>query len=378
MFEAFGYVDEKYILRAGKNRIRKKAILNLDTEDESLVDGCAERRWLPVLAACLVILVLSTPLLLRLVKQPDSGGMIPADGYNQPTVAFAYLYCVGIDSFDTIQEFLSVEKQGADLLNYLHTSGLEALGVKTEEDFDSLRQTLRTTPIPSLNGLEPKMDFIENEEFVYAYFNADKVETAIQKEASRAYVQEEIKDLTPVDAQWNYPIYLIEEDTVGTTLALDVNDHFVHVTVYDSNVDSAVETVKGLCFIYFVDENTTVSGENYRVVSSDSGQIQILSKELLPRSGFYWLEGDHESLEDVPCVSLNTETKRLVTSVGLTMSYAERGNYTVTGDRLVAQTQSTVLTFEIVGEDRLILVEDAQEAVGWLTEGSVFIWQEMP
>ena len=178
-----------------------------------------------------------------------------------------------------------------------------------------------------------------------------------------------------MDAQWNYPIYLIEEDTGGTTLALDVNDHFVHVTVYDSNVDSAVETVKGLCFIYFVDENTTVSGENYRVVSSDSGQIQILSKELLPRSGFYWLEGDHESR---PYVHLNTGEKELVACGGLATSYAEAGSYTVTGDQLVAQTQSTVLTFEIVGEDRLILLEDAQETVGWMTEGSVFIWQEMP
>lgn len=99
LFEAFGHVDENYVLQAGKRRRQKNFLLvgrktengssRPVEEDHAVVGGRSEKRWLLVLAvaACLTVLVL--PVLFFIVK--SGGGSVPTinatSAFANPTVA---------------------------------------------------------------------------------------------------------------------------------------------------------------------------------------------------------------------------------------------------------------------------------------------------
>lgn len=89
LLDAFGQVEERYVLQAGKRRRQSKgaafALWNRKEEQETKEDKVvanqrAEHRWLPVAMAmaCLAIVLITLPGVLRIADQPVQTGNSPA------------------------------------------------------------------------------------------------------------------------------------------------------------------------------------------------------------------------------------------------------------------------------------------------------------
>ena len=73
-------------------------------------------------------------------------------------------------------------------------------------------------------------------------------------------------------------------------------------------------------------------------------------------SGFYYMVGDCEE-HVTPYVQLNFDDNIFAFGEGRIISYAERGSFTIKGDRLTATTQNTTFTFEIKDSSSIILID---------------------
>ena len=75
------------------------------------------------------------------------------------------------------------------------------------------------------------------------------------------------------------------------------------------------------------------------------------------KDGCYYLVGDLE--EPIkPNLWLYTDNRTFYMSAGPLFSYAEKGEYTIEGSKLIATSQTTVFVFEIKDENTLILVDN--------------------
>ena len=74
------------------------------------------------------------------------------------------------------------------------------------------------------------------------------------------------------------------------------------------------------------------------------------------KSGYYFLVGDYEE-HTTPYVIINFEDNSFSFGNALIQSYAERGSFTVKGEKITATTQNTTFVFEIIDPSSIILID---------------------
>lgn len=92
------------------------------------------------------------------------------------------------------------------------------------------------------------------------------------------------------------------------------------------------------------------------------------------KSGYYYLVCDYEE-HVTPYVNLNFEDKSFTFGEGLILSYAERGSFTVKGERITATTQNTTFVFEIKDSSLIILTDCGRYESFADYEGSEFTYR---
>ena len=81
--------------------------------------------------------------------------------------------------------------------------------------------------------------------------------------------------------------------------------------------------------------------------------------KLTVKGGGYYLVGDYEEFS-TPYLWLNTENQTFHLCAGAVFSYAERGEYEIKGNQLIAVSQNTIYIFEIQDENTLIIRENGE------------------
>ena len=94
-------------------------------------------------------------------------------------------------------------------------------------------------------------------------------------------------------------------------------------------------------------------------------------------SGHYFLNGDYEE-PLTPYLQLDFEDHTFAFGEGLIVSYAERGSFKMQGNKLKATSQNTVFIFEMVDENKLILIDSGDAKAFQMHENSEFIFQPYP
>ena len=73
-------------------------------------------------------------------------------------------------------------------------------------------------------------------------------------------------------------------------------------------------------------------------------------------SGYYYLVGEYDEFV-TPYVILNFDDNSIAFGEGTIMSYAERGSFKITGERITASTQNTTFVFEIKDSSSIIMID---------------------
>ena len=88
-------------------------------------------------------------------------------------------------------------------------------------------------------------------------------------------------------------------------------------------------------------------------------------------SGYYYKIGNYGEYT-TPYVELNFDDNSFAFGEGSILSYAERGNFAIIGERIIATTQNTTFVFEIKDSSSIILIDCGEYEAFTEHEGSEF------